>query len=179
MPLGVGGHLKRWGVPEHQIVELDWWDPRTNDSLTFVATPARHFSGRGLTDGNQTLWASWVIQGARHRVFFSGDSGYFEGFKAIGEKYGPFNITMLESGAYNEAWADIHMMPEQTVQAHLDLKGEVLLPIHWGKFNLALHPWTEPIERLMKQANNQTAQVVTPHIGESFSLTPNFPQAKW
>ena len=104
----------------------------------------------------------------KHRVFFGGDSGYFKGFKKIGEKYGPFDITMLESGAYNEAWADIHMMPEETVQAHIDLQGKVLLPIHWAKFNLSLHSWTEPIERLTQRSRILDVNVVTPKIGESF-----------
>lgn len=117
--------------------------------------------------------------GSSHRLFFSGDSGYFEGFKKIGEIYGPFDLTMLESGAYNEAWADIHMMPEETVQAHLDLRGKVLLPIHWAKFNLALHPWKEPIERLSREAVNQSVSVVTPQIGETFSPDGNYPRTPW
>jgi len=132
VPLGVGAHLKKWGVPGQQIVELNWWEERAEGPLTFVATPARHFSGRGLRDRNRTLWASWVIMGSQGRVFFGGDSGYFDGFRKIGELYGPFDITMLESGAYNQAWADIHMMPEETVPAPRDLKGELLFPIHWG-----------------------------------------------
>jgi L-ascorbate metabolism protein UlaG (beta-lactamase superfamily) len=166
VPLGVGGHLRKWGVPQEKIVELDWWERRAEGPLTFVATPARHFSGRGFTGGNRTLWASWVILGSRNRLFFGGDSGYFDGFKTIGDTYGPFDLTMLESGAYNRAWADIHMMPEQTVQAHIDLKGKVLLPIHWGKFNLALHPWTEPIERVLAAAGAHDVDIVAPLQGQ-------------
>jgi L-ascorbate metabolism protein UlaG (beta-lactamase superfamily) len=179
VPLGVAGHLKRWGVEEQKIVELDWWEQTSDGTLTFIATPAQHFSGRGLNDKNKTLWASWVIKGKRHRVFFSGDSGYFTGFKKIGDMYGPFDLTMLESGAYNKAWADVHMMPEQTVQAHIDLQGEVLLPIHWAKFNLALHPWHEPIERLTKKALAENATVITPRIGESFTTGSDLPQSNW
>ena len=179
VPLGVGGHLVRWGVAETQIVELDWWEQAHLGLITFVATPAQHFSGRGLTDRNKTLWASWVIQGAHQRVFFGGDSGYFAGFKEIGEKYGPFDITMLESGAYNDAWAEVHMMPEQTVQAHIDLKGKVLLPIHWAKFNLALHSWQEPIERLTKQAERDNVDVVTPRIGKVFTAGNGYRGSKW
>lgn len=179
VPLGVGSRLQRWGLPASKITELDWWESYSDTHLTLVATPARHFSGRGLTDRNKSLWASWVIMGNNHRLFFSGDSGYFEGFKKIGDIYGPFDLTMLESGAYNEAWADIHMMPEETVQAHLDLRGKVLLPIHWAKFNLALHPWKEPIERLSREAVTQSVSVVTPQIGETFSPDGNYPRSRW
>lgn len=179
VPLGVGGHLRRWGIAAKQITELDWWESRSDDRLTFTATPARHFSGRGLTDRNKTLWASWVIMGSNHRLFFGGDSGYFEGFKKIGEIYGPFDLTMLESGAYNEAWAAIHMMPEETVQAHRDLRGKTLLPIHWAKFNLALHPWKEPIQRLSRAAVSQSVSVVTPRIGETFNPDNNYPRSQW
>ncbi len=178
VPLGVAGHLQRWGIPLLQIIELDWWEQRTNDGLSFTATPARHFSGRGFIS-NKTLWASWVIKGNQQRVFFSGDSGYFGGFETIGEKYGPFDVTLLESGAYNKAWADIHMTPEQTVQAHLDLKGKMLLPIHWGKFNLSLHSWTEPIERLLVAAKNQGVLVVTPMQGENVVATNPQTVERW
>lgn len=178
VPLGVAGHLARWGVPQWKIVELDWWEQRSDNGLTFVATPSQHFSGRGLTR-NKALWASWVIQGKTERAFFGGDSGYFAGFKTIGEKYGPLDITLLESGAYNQAWADIHMQPEQTVQAHLDLQGKVLLPIHWGKFNLSLHSWTEPIERLLKEADRQAVTVATPLIGESLFAAGEQTNERW
>lgn len=178
VPLGVGGHLERWGVPKGKIVELDWWEEHTHGDLTLVATPARHFSGRWLVR-NKTLWASWVIQGKRQRVFFGGDSGYFEGFKQIGEQYGPFELTLLESGAYNEAWSEIHMMPEETVQAHLNLQGKVLLPIHWGQFNLSLHPWTEPIERLITEAERQGVIVATPLVGQPVTENSAVPQTAW
>lgn len=165
VPLGVGGHLQRWGVEKEKVVELDWWEEAHYAGLTLVATPTRHFSGRGLRR-DRTLWGSWVMLGEQERVFFGGDSGYFDGFKRIGEKYGPFNLTLLESGAYNEAWPEIHMLPEETVQAHIDLRGELLLPIHWGKFNLSLHAWTEPIERLLAEAENQGVATVTPLQGQ-------------
>lgn len=167
VPLGVGGHLQKWGVDKQRIVELDWWEETAHGPLTLVATPARHFSGRGLRDRNKTLWASWTILGTRQRAFFSGDSGYFDGFKEIGDAYGPFDVTMIESGAYNDAWADIHMKPEETVRAHMDLQGRALLPIHWAKFNLALHPWTEPIERLLREAEVQGVTALTPLQGEA------------
>lgn len=179
VPLGVGAHLQRWGVEEAKIVELDWWEARQQGPLTLVATPARHFSGRGLRDRNKTLWASWTILGTSQRAFFSGDSGYFDGFREIGEKFGPFDVTMLESGAYNDAWADIHMRPEETVQAHLDLQGNVLLPIHWAKFNLALHPWTEPIERLLTEAEIRGAVTITPLQGEEVFPNMMEEQRRW
>lgn len=169
VPLGVGGHLKHWGISEEKIIELDWWESHNTGSLNIVATPSQHFSGRGLIR-NKTLWASWVIEGKTEKVFFGGDSGYFDGFKTIGNKYGPFDITLLESGAYNKAWADIHMIPEQTVQAHIDLQGKLLLPIHWAKFNLSLHAWTEPIERLLVAAEKAGVQVTTPLQGEQIVL---------
>ena len=179
VPLGVAAHLVSWGVPEERIVELDWWEEISHGPLTLVATPSQHFSGRGFTNRNTSLWASWVVIGSKERFFFSGDSGYFEGFKQIGDTYGPFDLTMLESGAYNEAWADIHMMPEETVQAHKDLRGNILLPIHWAKFNLALHPWQEPIQRLLNNAGDLSVEVVTPRIGESFYPEKEWPQFHW
>jgi len=179
VPLGVASHLLRWGLKADQIVELDWWETKSHGSLKLIATPSCHFSGRNLMDRNKTLWASWVVLGAKDKVFFSGDSGYFPGFKEIGHKYGPFDVTMLESGAYNGAWADIHMMPEDTVKAHQDLQGKVLLPIHWAKFNLALHPWEEPIQRLIRRAGELSIDVTTPRLGESFSPYKDYPQTHW
>ncbi|MCD4675412.1 MAG: MBL fold metallo-hydrolase, partial [Desulfobacula sp.] len=136
VPLAVGKRLICWGVPEDKIIELDWWEEYAfDDLLNITATPAQHFSGRGLGDKNKTLWASWVITTPDYKIFFSGDSGYFKGFKAIGEKFGPFDMTFIECGAYNELWRPVHMFPEETVQAHLYLKGNILHPIHWGTFN--------------------------------------------
>jgi L-ascorbate metabolism protein UlaG (beta-lactamase superfamily) len=164
VPIGVGAHLRRWGVPGGKIIELDWWQGFDVEGIGFTATPSRHFSGRRWSR-DRTLWCSWVIQGENGRVFFGGDSGYHENFRQIGETYGPFDITLLECGAYNRAWAQIHMMPEETVQAHLDLNGRILMPIHWGSFNLALHAWTEPVERLLARAEKSNVRVATPRLG--------------
>ena len=169
VPLGVGAHLERWGITSTKITELDWWQSAEADGITFTATPARHFSGRGLTNRNSTLWASWVVSGKSSRAYFSGDSGYGPHFQQIGERYGPFNLAMMECGQYNEKWKAIHMMPEQTMQAFLDLKGKVLLPIHWGAFNLAVHPWTESVERL-NRANTTGVFIATPTIGTRYSM---------
>lgn len=167
VPVGVGERLEEWGIQREKIVELGWWDEYTfGEDLTVVATPSQHFSGRGLFDRNKTLWASWVLKTPLHRIFFSGDSGYFSGFKKIGDKYGPFEVAYLECGAYNERWSNVHMFPEETVQAFLDLRGERLQPIHWATFNLSLHSWYEPIQRLVEAAGNKKVQLLTPLIGE-------------
>ncbi|MDX5418776.1 MAG: MBL fold metallo-hydrolase [Hymenobacteraceae bacterium] len=177
--LGVGAHLERWGVPASKITELDWWQEADLAGIKFVATPARHFSGRGFSDRMKTLWASWVIKGKHDRIFFSGDTGYFEGLKEIGEKYGPFDITLMECGQYNELWPNIHMMPEETVQAHLDVNGKLLMPIHWGAFALAMHSWTDPIERVSKKANALRVPMATPRIGEPIILHRKIPKTQW
>jgi len=180
VPLGVGAHLERWGVPAEKIVELDWWEeaPLYTD-LELTATPARHFSGRKISWMFTTLWCSWVIQGPDHSVFFGGDSGYFPGFAEIGEKFGPFHVTMLDSGQYSVYWPNVHMLPEQTVQAHQDLGGDVLLPIHWGKYKLSIHPWNEPPKRALEAARENGVNVVIPKIGESFFHGEEFAQTEW
>ncbi|ALI99148.1 MBL fold metallo-hydrolase [Rufibacter tibetensis] len=179
IPLGVGAHLQRWGVNESKITELDWWETTNYEGLFLAATPARHFSGRGLRDRDKTLWCSWVLKSGEQSIYFGGDSGYDTHFKEIGEKYGPFDLTMLECGQYNESWKYIHMMPEQTAQAHLDLKGKVLMPTHWGAFSLALHPWKEPIERLSKAVQQHNIQMATPLIGQRWNLQTERPHTQW
>ncbi len=180
VPIGVGDLIAKWGVSRHKIVELGWWQEFYFDKhLMFAATPAQHFSGRGLTDRNKTLWASWVIKTPSHRLYFSGDSGYFEGFRQIGETYGPFDMTFIECGAYNQAWTQVHMFPEETVQAHMDLKGKVLHPIHWGTFNLAMHPWYEPMERLLAAAKAGQTEIAIPMVGETTRYGAYLPVAKW
>ncbi|RKN64271.1 MBL fold metallo-hydrolase [Streptomyces klenkii] len=172
VPLGVGAHLEHWGVPEDRITELDWHEQARVAGLTFTATPARHFCGRALRNTQHTLWSSWVVAGPAHRVFHSGDTGYFPGFKDIGAQYGPFDATMVQIGAYSEFWPDIHMTPEEGMQAHADLQGDaahgVMLPIHWGTFNLAPHPWEEPAEGSVAAARSHGARVATPRPGQPF-----------
>jgi len=179
VPLRVGDHLRRWGIPEAQIIELDWWQEVQLGDLQLVATPAQHLSGRGLFDRNETLWASWVIMGAGARIFFSGDSGYFPGFRDIGERYGPFDVTLVENGAYNPAWPDIHMMPAESVQAHIDLNGRLMLPIHNSTFDLSLHPWYEPMERVSALAAESKIEVATPVIGAKLSVLNPSPTYAW
>ena len=169
-PLGVGDILVDWGVSSSKVKQLDWWQEKEIDGVRLVATPARHFSGRGLFGKNQTQWASWVFLTAGQRVFYSGDSGYFDGFKIIGDKYGPFDVTMLDTGAYNVNWPEVHMHPEESIQAHIDLKGKKLLPIHNGTFDLSMHSWHEPLDRIVALGNAQGISVVTPLMGELLSI---------
>lgn len=178
-PLGVGDLLVDWGVPAAKVRQLDWWQGIDVGDLRFVATPAQHFSGRGLFNKNQTQWASWVILAPEQRVFFSGDSGYFAGFKEIGEKYGPFDLTLLETGAYNENWPNVHMRPEESIQAHLDLKGRRLLPIHNGTFDLSMHSWREPFDRIVALGHRQGIPVMTPLMGEAVSLHATTGSQRW
>ncbi|MCV7315279.1 MBL fold metallo-hydrolase [Mycolicibacillus parakoreensis] len=165
VPLGVGAHLRRWGIPEHRVVELDWGQHHRIADLTVVCTPARHFSGR-FVSRNTTLWSSWVLIGERHRVFFGGDSGYTRSFADIGAEHGPFDLTLLPIGAYHRAWPDIHMSPEEAVRAHRDLTDTgLLVPIHWCTFRLAPHPWAEPVERLLAAADPDGVRVAVPRPG--------------
>lgn len=167
VPLGVGAHVAAWGVPEERIVDLDWDEDTKIGSVLLRATPAQHFSGRGLAR-DTTQWASWVIAGPQHRVFYSGDGGYFDGFARVGADFGPFDLTVVQVGAYGAAWPTIHMLPEDGVRTHVDVRGQVLLPVHWATFNLALHDWDAPIERTLAAAEEQGVSVVAPRPGERF-----------
>jgi L-ascorbate metabolism protein UlaG (beta-lactamase superfamily) len=169
-PLGVGDTLMKWGVPAAKVRQLDWWQSTQVHGMQFVATPSQHFSGRTLLDGNRSLWASWVMHDEQQRIFFSGDSGYFEGFKTIGEQYGPFDLTLMETGAYNVDWPDVHMQPEETLQAHQDLRGRWLLPIHNGTFDLSMHAWHEPFDRIIALAWEKNVPITTPQMGQPIYL---------
>jgi L-ascorbate metabolism protein UlaG (beta-lactamase superfamily) len=169
-PLGVGDRLIAWGIPAHKVRQLGWWQTTQVDDIRLVATPTQHFSGRGLTDRNKTLWASFVIEHRDARIFFSGDSGYFDGFKEIGRRYGPFDLTMVETGAYDPQWPDVHMQPEESLQAHIDLRGKVMLPIHNGTFDLSLHPWHDPFSRIAELAAERRLPLATPEIGMPLAI---------
>lgn len=179
VPLGVGAHLEKWGVLPARIHEFDWWESAQVGGLKLVCTPARHFSGRGFSDRNHTLWASWSIIGQKRRVFFSGDSGLFPELSEIGDRLGPFDLTMMESGAYNPLWPDVHMGPEQAVIGHRALRGKIMLPIHWGLFTLAPHGWTEPIERLRVMAKRDGDSIAQPMAGMLFAITDPLPVKQW
>lgn len=170
VPLGVGAHLESWDVPAAQIIELDWWEGAAAGSLALIATPARHFSGRRLTDVNQTLWASWTLVGPQSRVFYSGDTGWHDGFEKIGNQNGPFDLTIIKCGAYDDAWPDIHINGIQAVEANVLLKGRHMLPVHWLTFDLALHPWNEPIRQVVATASELGVDVITPRVGEIVEL---------
>jgi L-ascorbate metabolism protein UlaG (beta-lactamase superfamily) len=178
-PLGVGDRLIEWGIDASKIRQFDWWQGVEVDGVRFTATPAQHFSGRSLFDGNSTLWASWVIVDDDLRVFFSGDTGYFDGFRAIGERLGPFDVTLVETGAYDAQWPYVHMQPEETVQAHIDLRGRWLVPIHNGTFDLAMHRWQEPFERVMGLAVVHGVALSTPSMGERLDLGAPHRGERW
>jgi L-ascorbate metabolism protein UlaG (beta-lactamase superfamily) len=176
--LGVGAHLERWGVPSSKITELDWTDTAHVGSVRMTALPARHFSGRTLKR-DQTLWASWVIAGPVHRVFHSGDTGYFDALADIGAKFGPFDLSMIKIGAYDPMWPDIHLTPEDAVRVHALVSGGLLMPIHWGTFNLAFHAWNEPPERLLKALEGAEVRVTIPRPGESVEPSAPPPLDTW
>ncbi len=170
VPLGIGETLESWGCRKEKIVELDWWQEVEYQNIKLACTPARHFSGRGLFDRDKTLWSSWCIMAGHQRVYFGGDSGAMPAYLEIGAKYGPFDLTIMPIGAYDEAWIEIHTTPEQAVEAHRQVRGEKMLPIHWATFDLALHAWDEPIERLVKEAGKSGTPLLTPRVGEKVQL---------
>ncbi|HGL4261001.1 MBL fold metallo-hydrolase [Burkholderia dolosa] len=178
-PLGVGDRLIEWGIDAKKVRQLDWWQSVDADGLTLTATPAQHFSGRSLFDGNSTLWASWVIVDDDLRMFFSGDTGYFDGFRTIGERLGPFDVTLMETGAYDTQWPYVHMQPEETVQAHIDLRGRWLIPIHNGTFDLARHRWQDPFERVTALAMVRGVELSTPRMGERLDLSAPHRGERW
>ncbi|RAJ35403.1 L-ascorbate metabolism protein UlaG (beta-lactamase superfamily) [Pedobacter cryoconitis] len=175
---GAGSHLSRWGIPAEKITELAWEEQAVLSGLKFTAKPARHFTGR-LFKRNRTLWSSFILETPEHKLYLGGDSGYDSHFKLIGEEHGPFDLAILECGQYNELWPLIHMFPEQTVMAAKDLKAKVLLPVHWGKFTLALHDWNDSIIRVSKSAEESAQQITTPLMGETFVLGGAYPDKKW
>lgn len=177
--LGVGAHLLSWGVEPTQLIELAWHETITlSNNLTFTALPARHFSGR-LFKRNQTLWSSFMLAIGDKKIYLGGDSGYDDHFKKIGEEYGPLDLAILECGQYNKMWPLIHMFPEQTVEASIDLKAKKLIPVHWGKYRLALHNWDEPISRLVAAAEAKQVEIATPMLGESFYLNDTTTKHWW
>jgi len=177
--LGVGSHLKYWGFDVNKITEMDWWETQQLENhISLIAAPARHFSGRGIKRG-QTFWSSFILKTRDHNLYLGGDSGYDLHFKEIGNKYGPFDIAILEAGQYNTMWPLIHMMPEETVQAAVDLNAKALLPVHWGKFTLAMHAWNDPVKRVLTKAKELNMKVLTPKIGQPLVLDDSFQSESW
>lgn len=181
VPLGVGDRLVRLGVRPERIVELDWWENASFGKATVTATPARHFSGRSpiMTDRNRSLWAGFAIMGPEHSVYYAGDTAMFGGFDEIGQVLGPFDATLIEIGAYNRLWADLHLGPEQAVEAFHRVRGGLLIPVHWATFDLAMHSWTEPVERLLAEAARTGAEVVVPKPGQSVEPAAPPEQERW
>ncbi|HKY92612.1 MAG TPA: MBL fold metallo-hydrolase [Nevskiaceae bacterium] len=180
VPLGIGAHLARWGVPEARIHDLEWWQGHVIRDVKIVATPTRHYSGRGLSR-NPTLWTSWAVIGPRHRIYDSGDTGYGDHFRAIGERLGPFDAAFVKVGAYGPGagWLDIHMSAEDAVRAVQDVRAARLFPVHWGTFNLGFHAWDEPIHRTLAAARAGEVAVVTPRVGEIVDFDAGFQSQPW
>lgn len=178
VPLGVDLNLQNWGIDSLKIQSFDWWDKNEFDDVKVTATPARHFTGRGLSDRFKTLWCGWAIKWGGKSLFFSGDSGYFDGFKTIGEKLGPFTLSLIECGQYSPYWPHVHMSPEESVQAAIDVKSQKAMPMHWGKFNLSIHAWNEPPTRFLTAADLKKLQTVIPQIGKTFSINES-PLENW
>jgi L-ascorbate metabolism protein UlaG (beta-lactamase superfamily) len=180
VPLGVGSHLAYWGVPAARVVELDWWERATVAGLQIVATPARHISGRTFGVGDAgTLWAGFAILGQQRRAYYSGDTGFFTAMKEIGDKLGPFDVTMIEAGEYGRYWPDWHLGPEQAVRAHQLVRGNVMIPAHWGLFTLAYHTWTEPADRVLTAAAKAGVTAAVPKPGQSIEPLALPPAETW
>lgn len=185
VPLGIGAHLRDWGVAPERITELDWWQEANVGALRIVSTPARHASGRLAARSDRTLWTGYALLGPTHRAFYSGDTGYGDSFADVGRRFGPFDVTMVEDGQYDAQWPDWHLGPEQAMQVHEDVRGKVLVPVHWGLVKLAHHGWTEPAERILAAARCRHAEVLIPEPGQAVEPTthpavkPWWPQQPW
>ncbi len=179
VPLGVKRHLLRWNIADEDITEFDWWESAKLDEIEMTFVPSRHFSGRGLTDRAESLWGGWTFISSKHKVYWSGDGGYDTHFKEIGEKLGPFDWAFLECGQYNKLWHHIHMYPEESVQAAIDVKAKISVPIHWGAFTLALHDWKDPVERFGEEASKKGVKIAMPEIGEVISSHEGDEDSHW
>jgi len=179
VPLGVGAHLLSFGISEDRITELDWWQSMKLGAVEVTATPARHASGRINPHRDDTLWAGYALRGKQHRVWYSGDTGYHQTLTEIGERLGPFDVTLIESGQYDPLWPDWHLGPEQAVLAHKNVRGKMMIPVHWALFKLANHSWTEPGERVLAAARCYGVEVALPRPGEAFEPLQGAKPQKW
>ncbi|MDW6003288.1 MBL fold metallo-hydrolase [Vibrio mangrovi] len=179
VPAQIGKILTDWGVAENKIQALNWWNTTQVGETQLIFTPSQHYSGRGMTDQNETLWGGWVILAPTHRIYFSGDSGYFHGFKQIGDQYGPFDVALLEDGQYNHSWPAIHLFPDEVVQATLDLKSKVVLPVHNSTFKLANHSWNEPLEQVYQISQQRGVTMVAPEFGQRYEIGQPLPVRRW
>jgi len=178
VPLGIRYHLEYWGLTSKNIVELDWWAEHSFEGIRFVCTPAQHFSGRTGTS-QTTLWASWVVESPNSKIYFSGDSGYDKHYQTVGDQLGPFDAAFIDSGQYNERWREVHNMPEEAVQAAIDLKAKQMIPIHWAMFELSLHDWDEPIKRSQQAAQELGMDLMTPKLGQVVDLAVKNKFSRW
>lgn len=179
VPLGVGARLRDWGVAADRIEEVDWWQERRVGDVVATAVPAQHFSGRTLWDRNRTLWAGWSLRSGNERIFYSGDTGYFPGFREIGARLGPFDVALMENGAYDTYWPAVHMAPEETVQAFQEVNARMLYLVHNSTFDLAFHGWRDPLERVAALAQQRGIVLATPEIGEVLTLGRPRENRKW
>jgi len=181
VPLGVGSHLDEWEIPESRVTELDWWESAEIGGLTIICTPAQHYSGRGIFDYKETFWSSWSVIGPRHRVFYSGDTGFSNHFQLIGNQLGPFDLGIIRIGQYGPgaSWIYSNMDPEDAVRAHVAVQARRMLPVHWGTFNIAFHDWDEPIRRAVDAANEKNVDLVTPRVGEVVVAGEPFSSHSW
>jgi L-ascorbate metabolism protein UlaG (beta-lactamase superfamily) len=171
VPLGIGADLEQWGISHERIFELDWWQTVRIANLDVVSVPARHGSGRLLPQSDKTLWTGFALIGPQHRAYYSGDTGLFPALQDIGDRYGPFDVTLIDSGQYDADWPDLHLGPEQAVEANTRVRGRALIPVHWGLIALAHHAWTEPVERVIAAARCTSTFVITPRPGQSVEPT--------
>lgn len=178
-PLGLGAHLEHWGVEPERITELEWWDEAQVGAVTLACTPSRHFSGRGTFNRDTTLWSSWAMVGPTHRAWFSGDTGPFDEATEIGEKYGPFDLTMVETGAWHPAWGEIHLGPDEAERMHRRVRGKVMMPVHWGTFSLAPHRWDQPVVRLQHVAREHGSELLVPVAGQTADPAAPFIAEFW
>ena len=178
VPLGIKSHLTYWGIPAERIIDLDWWSEHKFEGIRFICTPAQHFSGRTGTS-QKTLWASWVVDSPNTKIYFSGDSGYDEHYQKIGDQLGPFDAAFIDSGQYDERWREVHNMPEEAVQAAIDLKAKKMIPIHWAMFELSLHDWDEPIKRSQQAAKELGMELLTPKLGQVVDLALKNQFSRW
>jgi len=177
--LGVERHLTSWGIESENITEFDWWETKSFEKIEITFTPTRHFSGRGIKDRNKGLWGGWVFKTTEESIWFSGDGGYGEHFKEIGEKLGPFDLAFMECGQYNKLWRPIHLYPDQSVQAGIDANAKKIMPVHWGSFTLSDHYWTEPAEQFVTECKSKEIPYITPRIGELVTSFGNYKNQDW
>lgn len=177
--LGVGRHLKKWGVNPENITEFDWWQELDFENIRITFTPSQHFSGRGLNDRFKSFWGGWVLQNKNHKIYWSGDGGYGDHFKEVGEKLGPFDWAFMECGQYYDLWHQLHLFPEESVQAAVDANAGIAIPVHWGAFALAMHAWKDPIERFVAEAKKLNLKICTPELGDVVVMGKEPAENEW